>query len=250
MSQFPTEYTLPYLVTSYDADLNRNLRLSALLRIQQEAGEQHLRAGGLSYGTLYDMGFIFVLTRTHLVVRQLPKFGDPPVSCLTWSNGAAGSQFTRSYVLSDSDGHVLTEGCSAFALMDAATYRLLRPSALGETLDALPHWPDRVSCPPPTKLKSPDPATFTPAGMRPVRHSDIDYNHHLNNTNYADFLFDFYPGGAERLLPRECTIQFSGQALLGDTIEIGTAMGDGGVYVRGAHERGVCFTAHLTVSTL
>ena len=35
--------------------------------------------------------------------------------------------------------------------------------------------------------------TLTEAGERTIRYADIDYNGHMNNTNYPDMLCDFLP---------------------------------------------------------
>ena len=67
------DYDWAARVTSFDAGRDRRLRLSSLLRFQQEAGERHLGDAGLTYREFYRQGMIFVLTRLQVEIRRLPE---------------------------------------------------------------------------------------------------------------------------------------------------------------------------------
>ena len=51
------EYTMTVKVASFDTDRTDRMRLSAVLRYQQEAGEQHLGPAGLGWRALSGHGF-------------------------------------------------------------------------------------------------------------------------------------------------------------------------------------------------
>ena len=51
--KLPSEYTLDYQVCTYDVGQGSQLKLSNLLRLQQEAGERHLGQGDLAFGWLF-----------------------------------------------------------------------------------------------------------------------------------------------------------------------------------------------------
>ena len=238
------DYTYNYNVTSFDADQNRELTLSALLRIQQEAGEQHLNTGGLGYKFLHSMGIIFILTRAGTVIHRLPRFGDGEVCCKTWSNGFSGMLFTRSYTLTSADGELLAESASTFTAVDPNTFRLLRPGKLTE-MD-LPHHPElRNACPVPAKLRFSGDEGFVPALSRDITYSMIDYNGHLNNTKYADIIYDAYPDELWQNDIKSLNINFLGQALCGDIIDVECAELSGRYLFRAGHGRGQCFSAEL-----
>ena len=64
-------------------------------------------------------------------------------------------------------------------------------------------------------------AESEPVGFKTVRLSDVDYNGHMNNTNYVDMLCDYIPeltAGTHRVTAMR--IHFSKEAPLGETIEI------------------------------
>ncbi len=243
--KFPAEHTLKHLITSYDADSLRRLRLSSMLRVQQEAGEQHLANGGLSYPVLRDKGMIFVLTGIRSVIHRLPKFGDDVITCTTWSNGYKGSQFFRCYRFCDSSGKLLAESHGTFALVDPVSFKIMRPAVF----DALAEftYPETVSgCPHPERLK-PSGLSFSPAGEKVIRYSDIDYNNHYNNTYYADLCYDFFPGDLRETAIKGFNINYSSMALEGDRVAVSVCHDGDRVYFKGEHDRGMCFLAYMEV---
>ena len=72
----PNEYKLPLKVASYDVGANDVMRLSAVLRYQQEAGEQHLVDAGLGWQDMMQMGMVFVTSRWHTVIHRLPAMEE------------------------------------------------------------------------------------------------------------------------------------------------------------------------------
>ena len=64
-------------------------------------------------------------------------------------------------------------------------------------------------------------AASEPVGIKNVKLSDVDYNGHMNNTNYVDMLCDYIPeleAGTHRVTVMR--IHFSKEVPLGETIEI------------------------------
>lgn len=240
-----SEYTWPSRVTSFDAGRDRRLRLSSLLRFQQEAGERHLGEAGLTYQEFYRRGMIFVLTRLQVEVRRLPELGEE-TALRTWHRDGKGVQLFRCYQLLDAHGDVLTEGVSAFALVDVETHRLLRPTVFDQ-FGIASHPEHRNGCPDPGKLQPP--VELTDAGERRVYWSDTDYNGHLNNTVYADIVCDFVPGGWENRKIAGLSLAYQHEALEGDVLHLRVAETEDSeeraLWMTGEHGRGRCFTARL-----
>lgn len=241
------EHVWPLTIASYDADKNRRLRLSSQLKLQQEVGELHLQAGGFPYSWMYDtLGIAFVLTRAGAVINRMPLF-EEEVVLTTWSPGLTGIQYHRCYQFCDKAGNVLVDGMSTFALVDAKTHKLMRPGNIGE-LEGFSFKNGKLNaCPVPGKIRLPE---MSPAAKREVRYSDIDYNGHLNNTVYADFICDYMPGGMEGKQADSFSINFSGEAVEGEVLNIETAVEDDIAYFRGTHERGKCFEAMCKFSSI
>lgn len=241
----PAEYRWNTRVTSFDADESSFLRPSSLLKLQQEIGELHLSAGGLSYGEMSRIGAVFVVTRLSAKIHRPPVFGEQ-IGMTTWSNGVKGVQYNRCYQTCDLAGNVLIDSTGWFVLVDTKEHKPIRPKN-APIAGTLRFSPGRENgCPPPEKVKLPE--SMELSGERVLRYSDMDYNGHLNNTVYADLLCDFMPGGMKGKRISGFTIQFVGEAYEGDTLSIETFRSGQTVWFSGRHPRGMCFEAVCDVT--
>lgn len=236
------EYKITLKVASFDTDCNDCIRLSAVLRYQQEAGEQHLGPAGLGWRELSDHGIAFVASRWHTVIHRLPRL-EERVTLTTWHRDRKGPRFFRCYQWRDAEGNILIEGVMQFALVSVTDHRLLR----GDEFMALAPLPDAtrgVNCADPGRFR---PTEGCAAGTYTVRRSDIDRNGHMNNTRYADLAWDFLPETWQDTAPVDVEIHFAGESRQGDTIALSTsAEGENTVCVAGDNDRGRVFTAKIT----
>lgn len=237
----PPDYTWPLKVATYQAGRDRRLTVANQLRLQQEVGELHLGGAGLTWEEFIRHGMVFVLTKLNTVIYRAPML-DESIAVRTWHRNTKGAQFYRCYQFLDSEGQVLIDSVTAFALVDPVQHRLLRPDVFDQF--GIKTQPERTnSCPDPGKLKAP--ADLQPVGQRTVYWSDLDYNGHLNNTRYADIACDFIPGGMDGRRIKGMYIAFLKEAVQGDVLDIGASVCGGEAWVAGTHERGRCFEARV-----
>ena len=233
----PNEYEMTLKIASYDVGEDDRLKLSAVLRYQQEVGEQHLQMAGLGWRDMIDMGIVFVASRWRVAIHRLPHM-EETVTLTTWHRDRKGPRFTRCYEWRDASGALLMEGAMQFALVSVAEHRLLR----GDEFMARAPLPDvsrTVACGDPARFAVGD---VTPVGAYAVRRSDMDRNGHMNNTHYADLMLDFAP--AERR-PALVDLHFAGESRYGDTITIACGTADGVSTVVGDTDRGRTFAARI-----
>ncbi|MBQ7089335.1 MAG: hypothetical protein IJN04_06820 [Clostridia bacterium] len=236
------EYTLSIKVASFDTDRTDRMRLSSVLRYQQEAGERHLSPAGLGWRDLSGHGIAFVASRWHTVIRRLPQL-DEEVTLTTWHRNRKGPRFFRCYEWRDADGNLLIEGVMQFALVSVTDHRLLRGDefmALAPLLDAT----RGVSCADPGRFRlteEEDNGTYT------VRWSDIDRNGHMNNTCYADLAWDALPSDRQDETPTDMELHFAGESRQGDVISLSTSTeAERILCVAGDTDRGRVFSAKIT----
>jgi len=240
LKKIPDDFTREIKITSFDADCRLNLRLSAALRFQQEAGDGHLSEGGLDHTVLRKKGLVFVISRAFVWVNRLPRYGET-VRLTTWSRGIIGSQFFRCYRFTDMDGGILMDNMSAFAPVDPDSHKLLRPFA-AEWL-VLPHLRDRECGPQPEKIKLPE--KMPENAKRKIKFSDIDCNGHMNNAVYADIVCDHLPDSFYCRTVKSLTLNFKNEALWGDELVLAGCEEENAVYISGRYERGECFAAKM-----
>ena len=237
------EYKMPLKIATYDVGANQTMRLSAVLRYQQEAAEQHLAPGGLGWNDLEKHGIAFVTSRWHATVRRLPQVNEQ-VTLTTWHRERKGPRFLRCYEWTDSEGNLLLEGVMQFALVSVADHRLLRGDEFMR-LAPLPEPVRGVNCADPSRFSLPPTA---PNGEYRVRWSDIDRNGHMNNTHYADLLWDFLPADLQGRQVTDVQLHFAGESRLGDTLTLSAGRDDTAAYVQGCTERGVTFAARVELA--
>ncbi len=235
------EFALPLSPATYDVGPDGKMRLSAILRYQQEAGEQHLAPAGLGWQALAkEHGMAFVASRWRCRVHRLPRLGEN-LTLRTWHRERRGPRFFRCYRW-EAAGEVLLEGVMQFALVSVPEHALLR----GETFDrfGLENRPERgVGCPDPERFTLPE---LTAAGQYRVGRSDIDMSEHLNNTRYADLLWDVLPDDAVARPLTEVQLYFPGECRLGDELRLAVATAGEDAFVGMDNPRGRAFVAKLT----
>ena len=239
MAKIPEQYILPVTVASYDVGPDNRLRLSGILRYQQEAAEQHLLHAGMGWNALVDKGIAFVASRWHARIIRLPEMGEQ-VTLTTWHRESRGARFMRCYEWRDEHRNLLLVGVMQFALLSLAQHSLLR----GEDFDPegrLPSHTESVDCADPARYKLPETVFVRNYA---VGWSDTDRNQHMNNTRYADLICDAM---ADRLSGQHITdvqMHFAGECRLGDDISLSVGESDA-VYVQGGTSDGTAFTARL-----
>jgi len=239
-----TAYQWDFPVSTAEVDMFDRLKISALMKRQQEIGELHLIEFGTSSDKMRDeQGFAFIFTKMNIKVTRLPKSKEN-VTLTTWCSGLKGVRFTRNYVLRDEFGLVLTEAKAEVTAIDLNTRKIVRPREINGFQDFLYNEDLENTCPYPEKLTffSEVDKTYS----RDVRFSDIDFNGHVNNTVYADISFDALPIKTLENAIKGFEINFINEAVLGENIEVSVASTDSGWCVSGKTDAHDCFAVKLT----
>ncbi len=227
-------------VASYDVGPDRLLTPSAQLRLQQEAGERHFGEGGLHFEGVASFGMAFVVLQNNAVLYRRPAIGEN-ITVKTWSRNVKGMRFFRCYRFEDEAGNTLIDSMASFALVDLNAHTLLRPTQF--PVEVAHHPEFEHSCPDPEKWKFPE--IGEACGEHIVRLSELDFNGHLNNTRYADILFDYLPMDTIGRM-KGFSITFSHEAKLGDRLVLSQATDDrGNRLVMAKNGEDTCFTAQV-----
>ena len=140
--------------STFDSGSGGNIRLSSVLKYQENAGEVHLSTDyGYDYEHIMEHGNVFVLTNTIIKISRMPMPSEP-ITIHTWNKNIKGFKFFRAYDWIDQSGEKIIESVSAFVLVSASEHKIVRADALGFTL---PTESETLSCvPDPVKIKLPN----------------------------------------------------------------------------------------------
>ena len=194
-------------------DKSRGSLFSVMKLLSEIAGEGY---GGLGkeYAELWRTGQAFLLSRMSLRFHRTPVYTESVIAS-TWAREARGPLFYRDFEIRSEEGAVLVSASSAWLLVDIGSREILRPEAL--TLP--PKTESRVAdCPESKKIRADK--KLVPIGERPVYHSDLDGNGHMNNAVYGRIATDFLPEIYREKALRDVFVDFHLETKLGQALEI------------------------------
>ena len=239
-----TAYEWDTVVTSFEVDMFRRLKLSALMKLHQEIGEMHLKEFGTDSNYLRDRRNVaFIFTKVAIKVHRQPLM-EEKIRVRTWCSSLKGVRFTRNYVVFSENGELLTEAKGEVTTLNLQSRKIVRPRDVEEFADFLYNDQLDNSCEYPQKiepLKACDRKQ-----LRPISFSDIDYNGHVNNTVYADMVLDCLPADVLSRPIKGFEINYVNEVKPDETLEIGLSCDKDVWCFSGCVSDRVCFTVKLT----
>ena len=178
-----------YTIRTSEVNRLRQATPTALIHLMQEAALENVLELKVSAWDLAKEHISWVLMRKHLDLYRLPELGET----ITIRTHPAGFErvFTyRDYEVRDAAGEVIASSSSTWLLMNTQRRSLARiPKAIVErgqfdTSDCLPH----------AKAKLPKLTQVDIEQQFRVNWHDMDFNEHLNNVRYMQWLFETVPG--------------------------------------------------------
>jgi medium-chain acyl-[acyl-carrier-protein] hydrolase len=177
-----------FTICTWDVDQADKLTMSSAFNFCQEVAGNHARTLGVGAEVLRDKGFAWVLSRMSLALEERPGWGTRIIA-RTWPRGRDRLFALRDYQLMTPDERIFARGRSAWILLNTTTLRPQRVEALGvdipdnpgmdALLDGVKSVEGRDDC--------------AVRGERRAGYSDIDYNGHVNNARYVQWIQDILP---------------------------------------------------------
>ncbi|MFP3091558.1 thioesterase [Treponema sp. TIM-1] len=200
-------------------DRSDRLTLAATFDFFQEVAISHAESLGVGREAMARTGQGWVLSRISVFFERRPQWGET-VTVRSWPRGWDRLFAVRDYDIRDASDTPVVRGRSNWLILDIEKRRPLRPQAvmgtlpLNEGLDALPGGAG--------SLDARD--DLGKAGERQARYSDIDYNGHVNNARYIQWIQDVTDAGVlEQANQMRLDINYLSEIKSGETIELWTA---------------------------
>ncbi|MCF1752857.1 acyl-[acyl-carrier-protein] thioesterase [Mariniradius sediminis] len=232
----PFQYSKEFEVLSFQVDPKGNLRWASLGDLLQEVAWKH--ADSRDFGqALFDKGLVWVLSRFHIEVKKMPRWGDK-IRVETAGRGVSKLFALREFSVSDVSGNQLAWAMSAWLLLDINSKRPQRPAAVlpSELFDPIADEnivPSRVEIPliqdHHTRIK--------------VLPSDLDMNNHVNNVSYIRWIEDV--ALSNEFSMNSLRINYLAEALCGEAIDIAATKVGNQTFISGMHEGKGIFSAAI-----
>ncbi|MDR3130214.1 MAG: acyl-ACP thioesterase [Treponema sp.] len=209
--------TLPIRFGSVDR--SDRLSLFAAFDLFQEAAINHAASLGVGRDDLARTRQLWVLSRMTALMERRPVYGET-VTVRTWPLGADRLFAVRDYDIVDSGDRPAVRGRSGWLVLDLDKRRPLRVQQalaslpLNEGIYALPGGAGGLDAPP----------DLLETGERRAVFSDIDYNGHVNNARYIQWIQDLIePETLEKADALRLDINYLGEVKYGEFIGLWTA---------------------------
>lgn len=172
-----------------EVDPSGRLTLYGLFDFLQKESIAHAEDLGVGRVALSEQGLVWMLCRMSVNIERRPEL-DEEIVIRTWPSGFDKLFALRDYEVMDNEGRTAVSARSGWLLIDIEKRRPLRPSG---TDAPLPPNEGILALPSPPRGLDENPA-LAPRGERVVRYSDIDYNGHVNNARYVQWIQDCLDG--------------------------------------------------------
>lgn len=227
-------FSKKYSLRTSDYDVNKNLRISSILDLFQDAAGIHSDLLNVGYDDLIKQNLIWVLLRTKLVVHSMPEMHSD-VTVKTWPHKPSSFGYIRDYQILDDNGNVITEGSSLWAIIDSTLRKPVITDNCIYKIDSYyddPAFDVKIS----KRLRDFDTEELSPYSVCPSA-SDIDINGHVNNTKYANFAFNSLNTLGEPDI-REFQIDYHHEIMMKDKVSIYHRCNDDKYCFKGVDEKG------------
>lgn len=188
-------YESDFTTYTYNTDAHYHARLEFYFQLLQEAAGHHAALRGCSIPELNKEGRTWVVTRTKMKINRYTVWPEQ-LFLETWAQPGHKLHFPRATRVKDSQGKQILEAMSWWAVLDIEhNFRPCKPQEItdrvGTPIDDGEHYFDpalgrRTSY---EEAQAQDLFSYKPQ----IRYLDTDFNRHVNNISYIDWMLDSLP---------------------------------------------------------
>jgi acyl-ACP thioesterase len=188
MSEMKKSWEDEYAISFYEVDTKNEVFLPILWSFMQETAWHHATHLKVGYSDLAEHNSFWALSRLFIQMDEYPRWGDK-IRVKTWLAGMGRLFALRHFSIANPKGEIIGTAKSAWLVLDLKSRRPQRVEPLFRKIlhlldqEADMEEPEKISAPLPSER----------GDFFPVRYSDIDMHHHVNNTKYIEWVLDRYP---------------------------------------------------------
>ena len=186
----PIAHKEQFTIRTYEIDNKKKATLPALVKLMHEAAMQNVLRLKLSVWDLEPHQISWVLMRKKIILERLPDLGEE-ITIETYPAGFEKFFTYRDYKVYDSKGDRIAYASSTWLLMDTVKRRMTRiPQFILDIRDrfqGVENWLERPDGKLPKFVTSDQQKEYL------VNWHDLDFNMHLNNTFYVQWMLECLP---------------------------------------------------------
>lgn len=241
-----------YHIDLSSVDFAKKLRLSALFGYFQDIASMAVENLGIGIDTILEkFGVTWILMRIRVDIIRPPLWNEQ-ITIETWPIESRKMQFDRDYVVRDEEENILARAVSTWVILDPNTKEIKKTSLISDNIPKIIK-ERAIDC----KLgRFKSFGEMTVAYKKVIGYSDIDFNGHLNNSKYIDFIMDCFDFESHKKYSvKSIEVSYINEALPGDTITLYrdiSALDSNLIYIEGVNEKDgkAVFKSQVEIFTL
>jgi acyl-ACP thioesterase len=200
-------------------DKSDRMTLNAMFQFFQEAAISHAENLCVGREDMARTGQVWILSRISVLADRRPKYGEM-ITVRSWPRGGEKLFAIRDFDIRDKDDIPAVSARSAWIIVDIEKRRPLRPQSV---MDKLPQNEGLQALPPEAggaaALAQRD--NLRKAAERKALYTDVDYNGHVNNVRYVQWIEDTLdPQLLEKADKIRLDVNYINEILGGEAVEI------------------------------
>jgi len=210
-------YYQDYYVHTYEVDINKRLKVSALLNNFQDAMVHNADSYGAGTDFYQSIGLVWVLIDYEIDITDLP-IGKSTITCGTLPYSFKRYFAYRKWEMKDQANNLIASAKGKFVLVDINTKEIVSPTK--EIISMFKYSLDMAHAVPFSKNKQiSGPVIYN--NIDTVKTSYIGINNHMNNVYYMIVAYDNIPKDIlESFEIEKIRITFKKESLLGEKLII------------------------------
>jgi acyl-ACP thioesterase len=174
-----------FLVGFGAVDRSDRLTLAGAFDYFQDAAINHAEALGIGRNAMSQTGQVWILSRMSVRIERRPGYREK-ITVRSWPRGWEKLFALREYDIRDAADRAVAQGSAAWLILDWEKRRPLRPGPLMAPLPRNEEAPLLQGGAANLEARN----GLCKTGGRRALYSDIDYNGHVNNTRYIQWIQD------------------------------------------------------------
>lgn len=183
-------YRESFVVLPEEVDSSGFISIKILQKKIQSASDQHGYLLGFGFDDMNRIGLFWVVSRLMVEITSLPRIADE-ITIETWLEAPTSAGINRFYVLYDKYQDIMVQGMAKWSLVRRDTLKLEKMTECSFITNLIfesdsPHF----KYPELKRIPRQNPLEKTQSVFRTVQLSEIDFNNHVNNTEYIQYMID------------------------------------------------------------
>lgn len=236
------KHTESYTLTTNFYDEHNHLSMTGVLDLFQNAAVRHAILLGAGTSSINALGYFWMIAKNEVHYLKHPGLISS-VKVVTWPLSPSRFFFDRHYqVTNDAGDEVIIEGRSRWVLVSMRDRKMVGSNNYHYPLPSFSAGLPRFKEAFPLINEGEE-----VVGTYVVRPSDLDENHHLNNSRYGNIIFDFLTQSANEVI-NDFSIQYLNEAAVGDTLVIYRSINGPRILISGRKNDIIVFKSEVSLA--